>query len=191
MLSNGLSSSGTGSGSSSTTCSLASPSGSRLVHSSDSFGHPASSRCRKAAIESRTCSQLSTIRSRGRSARYSMHAEAISARWPSWTSIAAATAAAVAPGSRTGASSTTQPPGLAGMRWRSTSRPSLVFPTPPGPTNVTTREFSISSSTSSISRSRPRIGSSGSGTGSVTAPPTRAISASDGASGVSTGAIHR
>ena len=140
------------------------PSGSRLVASTVSSPASTSASATKAAAASMTCSQLSRTNRVGAPAT-------VAASWPaaerpgcSRAPRADNTAPATACGSSMGPSSIHQtPPGCLAPASPATASASRVLPTPPGPSSVTRRPDSTSSTTASTSSRRPTSGVSGTG----------------------------
>ena len=108
-----------------------------------------------AAVAS-TCSQLSSTSSSCWRASTRASVPAIGTPGCSRTPNAAATASGTCPGSRTGASSTSQAPSAnRPATRRATSSASRVFPAPPGPVTVTSRDCSSSTASSRTGPARP------------------------------------
>ena len=137
-------------------CSPLMPSGSRLVASRARCGQPRSSASASLAHASITCSQLSSTSSRLRWPIASASVSATGRPVSAWMLSTLATVPATSPGSVTGARSANQTPSP-----EPSSSPaaacsaSRVFPEPPGPVSVTSREVVISWDTSASSVSRP------------------------------------
>src|SRR5690606_19840149 len=165
-----------GSGPTATTRSPGTASRSRLVASTVTVGHAASSRSTKPAAASTTCSQLSrTSRQRPRASRPAIAAS--SGCWgPSATPSAAATACGTE-SSRAGTRSTNAPPN-GNAAASTTTTASRVLPTPPGPVSVTSRCSASAASTSSRSAARPT--NDVRATGRPTTPPGGGASPASG-----------
>ena len=143
-------------GSTDHTCSPATASGSRLVATTDTEGASLRIRLTSAATGSMRCSQLSSSRRLWRGRSISAIASSIELLRRRLTSIAVANAADVASSSTTLTSSTTWTPSeYPAAAVRASSRPTDVFPTPPGPTSVMRRWAASASTRSAISDSRP------------------------------------
>ena len=148
-----------GSGSTVQSRSPATASGSWLVATIEMVGASRRIRATSSATGSIRCSQLSSTSKLCRGRSRSTMASSIELDFRRFTSMAVASAAAVASLSTTPTNSTTWTPS---SNWpptvRASSIPSEVFPTPPGPTSVTSRWSMIMSASCSSNISRPISG---------------------------------
>ena len=152
----GSSESGSASGSTDRTHSPVTPSGSRLVARTCTPGHDARRRATSRAASSTMCSQLSKTSSSALSRRNSMIESSTERCWRCCMSSTVATALDVDASSLTPASSTiTTPSANSSCKSSAARNASVVFPTPPGPTRVTSASCGTSALSASISASRP------------------------------------
>ncbi len=154
-------------------CSPCSRSGSRLVASTWSRGHAATS-SPSSGLASRTCSTLSATRSAAGPPR--RRTSASSSRSPGCTATCTARARALgtlAAPATLARYATWTPPGNLSASARAASTATRVLPTPPGPVNVTNRLSPTTAASAASSRSRPTVAVAGGG------GPSRASRRSD------------
>ena len=138
------------------TCSPPMPSGSRLVASSATFGHPRSSASASLAHVPMRCSQLSSTNSRRRPPTACRTVSATGRSGLRRTPSTSATVTQTRSGSWSGARSANHTPSPApSASPAATCSASRVLPTPPAPVSVTSRDPATSRRTATSSALRP------------------------------------